>query len=114
MLNFIFIPILYFLFILFCAFVSLYISDKNFHKNKGLLPDHTIITVKNQEETIEATIRHIVNKMLYGKTLFTELIILDLDSTDNTPSILLRLSKDYPFIHITDKNSYKEYIDNLN
>ena len=113
MLKLILIASLYSAFILMCAYISLKISDKRFCKRRGILPEYAILTVTAQEDAIEGSVRQIAKQMLYGKTIFTELLILDLSSSDNIKTILENLSKEYPFVHTTTRENYKTYIDNL-
>lgn len=46
-----------------------------------------IITVHNQENNIEYFLRVFIYKMLYYNLNISEIIIVDLDSTDNTLNI---------------------------
>ena len=54
-----------------------------------------IITVHNQENNIEYFLRVFIYKMLYYNLNISEIIIVDLDSTDNTLNILKTFSKDF-------------------
>ena len=62
-------------------------------KSNGI---YLIIAVKNQENKIEGFIRTIMFRMIYGKEdIIKNIIVADLDSTDETPEILNKLQKDY-------------------
>ena len=73
-----------------------------------------IIAVKNEEEKIEAFLRSILFRMLYGKEEYIKnIIVTDLDSTDNTKEIIEKLSKDYKNINLLDWKTCKELIENI-
>ena len=48
--------------------------------------------------------------MLYYNLNISEIIIVDLDSTDNTLNILKTFSKDFDFIKVLTLNEYKELL----
>ena len=80
--------------------ISMIIGDKN---------DFLIvITVKNQQDSIEGTIRSIAWKSLnrLGHSCVPTILVVDLESTDDTPKILERLSNDYDFIKVTNRQGY--------
>ena len=69
---------------------------------------------KNQEERIECFTRNIICKLLYGKEELTKgIIMVDLDSTDDTYEIISKLAKDYNFIKASDWNECKEIMDEI-
>ncbi len=75
--------------------------------------EYRILPVKNSEDTIEGTIR---SAAWHNLTFFGEiptLIVLDLDSCDNTLSILKRLSKEYTFLHPMSKSEYIRFISDM-
>ncbi len=84
---------------------------------KKIQPMHFVLTVRNMEESIECIVRSVVWKTQNYKekdNLYPqELIILDLDSTDNTLLILNSLAKEYPFIHPMTKTNYISYIESF-
>ncbi len=67
---------------------------------------HSVITVKNAEETIEGTIRALAWKMQTNPTEFKELFIIDTGSDDETFHILEKLKEEYPFLHPIKKYDY--------
>ena len=71
-----------------------------------------VVTVRNQEDRIEGIIRSIVWQNLHGKNpcLMPKILVVDLDSTDNTMEILKKLSNDYAFISVTNRRGYIDYI----
>ncbi|MCL2858999.1 MAG: glycosyltransferase [Oscillospiraceae bacterium] len=62
-------------------------------KNTGI---YIIIAVKNQEEKIEGFLRSFLFRVMYGKEEYKDSIMLvDLNSTDNSKQILEKFKKDY-------------------
>ena len=75
---------------------------------------YLIIAAKNQEDRIECFTRNIICKLLYGKEELTKgIIMVDLDSTDDTYEIISKLAKDYNFIKASDWNECKEIMDEI-
>ena len=75
---------------------------------------YVIIAAKNQEDKIECFTRNIICKLLYGKEELTKgIIMVDLDSTDDTYEIISKLAKDYNFIKASDWNECKEIMDEI-
>ena len=72
-----------------------------------------IITVHNQENNIEYFLRVFIYKMLYYNLNISEIIIVDLDSTDNTLNILKTFSKDFDFIKAFSITSLSSCYDNF-
>lgn len=66
-----------------------------------------IITVQNQESNIEYFLRLFIYKILYYNLNIPEVIIVDLDSTDNTLNILRKFAKDFYFINVLTFDEYK-------
>lgn len=80
-------------------------------KSEGI---YLIIAVKNQENKIEGFLRSILFKILYGKEEnIKDIIIADLDSTDDTKEILEKLSKDYKCIKVTNWRECKDIIESV-
>lgn len=90
----------------------IYISTYTNFKSDGI---YVIIAVKNQEERIEGFLRSIIFKILYGREeCLKNIIVADLQSTDNTKEIVKRLSSDYDILKVTSWKDCKEIIDNVN
>ena len=83
-------------------------------KEKLLVSPYTVLCVKNQAESIEATLRslawHIMSQNRTNK--ITDIIVVDLGSTDETFDILVCLAREYDFIHPMHKESYIELLVN--
>lgn len=70
-----------------------------------------VITIHNQENSIEYFLRLFIYKLLYYNFSIPEILIVDLDSTDNTLNILRAFAKDFYFITVL---TLEEYINLLN
>ena len=69
---------------------------------------------KNQEEKIEGFLRSILFKILYGREEYLKnIIVADLNSSDNTKDIARKLSKDYDILKVTSWKDCKEIMDNV-
>jgi len=80
-------------------------------KSEGI---YFIIAVKNQENKIEGFLRSLLFRIIYGKEEnVKDIIIADLDSTDDTKEILEKLSKDYSQIKVTNWRECKEIIESV-
>ena len=89
----------------------IYISTYTKFKSDGI---YVIIAVKNQEEKIEGFLRSIIFKILYGREEYLKnIIVADLQSTDNTKEIAKKLSKDYEILKVTTWKECKDIIDNV-
>ena len=74
----------------------IYIHTCNNIKGDGI---HLIIGVRNQENTIEAFLRALNFRILYGKeNNIEDILVIDLNSTDNTKKIIEKFSTDFPNI----------------
>lgn len=90
----------------------IYITTYTKFKSDGI---HFIIAVKNQEEEIEGFIRSTMFKVLYGKEDYLKnIIVADLESTDNTKAIVKKLEKEYDCLKVTNWKECKDIIDNIN
>ena len=110
MLKLFFISLTFSVIIISAALLTFAKALKTFDFQKDRYPLYTVYTVRNIEDKIEYTLRRIASKMCSGKNRITELIIIDLDSDDNTPDILKKISTEYPFMHflsITDIKLHK-------
>lgn len=75
---------------------------------------YVIIAAKNQENRIEGFLRTLLFRLIYGKEeCVKDVIVTDLDSTDDTMKILTRLSKDYDCIKVANWRECKEVIDSI-
>lgn len=71
-----------------------------------------IITVHNQENNIEFFIKSLISKLFDYNLNISHIIIVDLNSTDNTLNILDNLTNDYKFIKVLTLNEYIEFLKN--
>jgi len=89
----------------------IYIGTFTKFKSDGI---YVIIAVKNQEEKIEGFLRSIIFKILYGREEYLKnIIVADLQSTDNTKEITRKLSRDYEVLKVTSWKECKEIIDSV-
>ena len=89
----------------------IYISTYTKFKSDGIF---VIIAVKNQEEKIEGFLRSILFKILYGREDYLRnIIVADLNSSDNTKEIAKKLSKDYDILKVTSWKDCKCVMDNI-
>ncbi len=89
----------------------IYINKYTKFKSEGI---HVIIAVKNQEEKIEGFLRSILFKILYGREEYLKnIIVADLNSSDNTKEIAKKLSKDYDILKVANWKDCKNIIDNV-
>lgn len=72
-----------------------------------------IIAVKNQEEKIEVFLRNILFRIIYGKEEIDNVIVLDLNSEDETKKIIENLSKEYEQIKILNFKECKELLETI-
>lgn len=90
----------------------IYIKTVTKFRSNGI---YVIIAVKNQEQEIEGFMRSILFKILYGKEEnLKNIIVADMESTDNTKEIAKKLSKDYDILTVTSWKECKEIIDGIN
>lgn len=89
----------------------IYINTYTKFKSDGI---YLIIAVKNQEERIEGFLRATLFKILYGREEYLKnIIVADLNSTDNTKEIAKKLSKDDDILKVTSWKECKDVIDNV-
>lgn len=75
---------------------------------------YLIVAVKNQENKIEMFMRSLLFRFLYGnEDYISNIIVTDLESTDNTKKILNHLQNDYDFIKLANWKECKDIIDNV-
>lgn len=88
-----------------------YICSYTNLKSDGI---YMIIAVKNQENKVEGFLRSLLFRFLYGKEDYIkDIIVTDLDSSDNTMKILEKLQGDYECIKVANWRECKEVIDNI-
>lgn len=76
---------------------------------------YLIVACKNQENTIEAYMRSIFFRMVYGKEEYIkDIIVTDLNSNDETEEILKRLQNEYKYMKIINWKDCKKVIDGIN
>ncbi len=84
----------------------IYIHSCNKIHTEGI---NLIIAVKNQENEIEGFLRTLNFRLIYGKENCIEnIILLDLNSSDNTRKIIENFAKDYPNIQLLKWNEFEE------
>ena len=89
----------------------IYICTYTNLKSDGI---YVIIAAKNQENKIEGFLRTLLFRIMYGKEdCVKDVIVTDLNSTDDTMKILNKLGKDYDNIKITNWKECKEVIDSI-
>ena len=89
----------------------IYICTYTKLNSKGI---YFILAVKDQENCIENFIRNIMFKIIYGKEdKIKDIIIVDLDSEDNTKVIIEKLQKEYEQIKILSIKDCKELLENI-
>ena len=89
----------------------IYICTYTKLKSKGI---YFIIAVKNQEDNIEGIIRNLMFRILYGKEeKIKNVIIVDLNSTDNTRKIVEKLQEEYEQLKILNLKECKELLESV-
>ena len=73
---------------------------------------YVVLTVKNQQDTVEGLLRSVVWQNLHRENggNIPQIVVIDLGSIDDTPNILKRIADDYKFVHITDRDGYINWI----
>jgi cellulose synthase/poly-beta-1,6-N-acetylglucosamine synthase-like glycosyltransferase len=75
---------------------------------------YIIIAAKDQQEQIEGFIRSFLSKLSYDREFILEnVIITDLDSTDQTDEILMKLKSDYKNIKVINWKECKKLMDSM-
>ncbi len=89
----------------------IYICTYTKLKSDGI---YVIIAVKNQEDKIEGFLRSILFKILYGREEeLKNVIVADLESKDDTKTIVKKLSKDYECLKVLSWKETRELMDNV-
>ena len=74
---------------------------------------YLLVVVKNQEENIEFFLRNLLFRIIYGKEKEKNILVVDLNSKDNTKKIVENLEKEYEQINLLNIKDCKELIDNI-
>ena len=72
-----------------------------------------IIAVKNQEDKIECFLRNLIFRIVYGKEEINNILVVDLNSKDNTKKIVENLSKEYEQINLLSWKECNEVIESI-
>ena len=89
----------------------IYITTYTKMKADGI---YVIIAIKIQDDKIECFLRSILFKILYGKEEYLKnIIVADLESTDNSKEIAKKLSEEYEILKVTSWRECKEIMDNI-
>lgn len=105
--SIIFVAILFLALLVSFLIIFKKLTFNNYNIHKIIKPPYTVLTVKNNEDSIEGIMRFIINEMRYQENnLIKELIVVDMGSCDNTISILQKFSQQYDFVHILSKEEY--------
>ena len=74
---------------------------------------YLLVAVKNQEENIECFLRNVVFRIIYGKEEIENIIVVDLNSKDNTKKIVENLEKEYEQIKLLNWKECRELLENI-
>lgn len=88
----------------------IYICTYTKLNSKGI---YLIITVKDQEEKIECFLRNLLFRIIYGKEEIKNILVVDLNSKDNTKKIVENLSNEYEQIKLLSWKECKELMENI-
>ncbi|MCX7715326.1 MAG: glycosyltransferase [Clostridia bacterium] len=84
----------------FAAYGIICVFSNAIFESKHLPYKYIILGVQNQENSIEAIVR-----ILMEQNPHSEIIVVDQGSEDSTNMILKKLCEDYPRIHISDSKT---------
>lgn len=74
---------------------------------------YLMVAVKNQEESIECYLRNLLFRIIYGKEEVKNILVVDLNSKDNTKKIVEKLEKEYEQINLINWKECKELMENI-
>ena len=74
---------------------------------------YLLVAVKNQEESIECFLRNLLFRIIYGKEEVKNVMVVDLNSKDNTKKIVEKLEKEYEQINVLNWKECKELMENI-
>ena len=94
---------------IYCLF-SIIQDCVNFNTYKKLEENiKFVMTVKNVENGIEEYIR----ELTYGRNFYNNLVVIDLESEDETLNILHKLEKEKFNMKVLEKEQGKDYLNNM-
>lgn len=100
---------LYGLFEIIKQVISIYTYTKL--KAEGI---YLIVAVKNQENKIEGFLRSLFFKYIYHNDEYIKnIVITDLDSTDQTKEIIYKMQNDYEYIKVNNWKECRELLDSI-
>lgn len=88
----------------------IYICTYTKLNSKGI---YLMVAVKDQEETIECFLRNLLFRIIYGKEEVKNVLVVDLNSKDNTRQIVEKLENEYEQINLVNWKECKELIENI-
>lgn len=88
----------------------IYICTYTKLNSKGI---YLLVAVKNQEENIEYFLRNMLFKIIYGRDEIKNILVVDLNSEDNTKKIIEKLEKEYEQINLLNLRECKELLENI-
>ena len=88
----------------------IYICTYTKLNSKGI---YLIIAAKNEEEHIECFLRNLFFRIIYGKEELDNVLVVDLNSKDNTKKIIEKLSNEYDQIKPLNWKECRELIENI-
>ena len=88
----------------------IYICTYTHLNSKGT---YLMVAVKNQEESIECYLRNLLFRIIYGKEEVRNILVVDLNSKDNTKKIVEKLEKEYEQINLINWKDCKELMENI-
>ena len=74
---------------------------------------YLMVAAKNQEESIECFLRNLLFRIIYGKEEVKNILVVDLNSKDNTKKIIEKLEKEYEQINLLNWKEFKELLENI-
>lgn len=88
----------------------IYICTYTKLNSKGI---YLMVAVKDQEETIECFLRNLLFRIIYGKEEIKNILVVDLNSKDNTKQIVEKLENEYEQINLINWKECKELMENI-
>lgn len=88
----------------------IYICTYTKLNTKGI---YLLVAVKNQEENIECFLRNVLFRIIYGKEEVKDVIVVDLNSQDNTKKIVEKLETEYEQLKLLNWKECRELLENI-